>query len=634
VVEVIMRILRILRVVMVVLVCGGLPGRVRAELSEVWAVDDGTKVKRDDVEHPLRLGNGSFDRSARRVRLFGLRDEVVAFQVILLGGASETRGVRVRTGGVGEVRNGAVSDAPERYLLDRHVELFEEHYLNVTRRSDPRLPPGMAGPIPDALIPHRRPLVVAAGANQGVWVDLYVPREARAGVHRGEVVVELDGTPCTAPGCRLAVELEVGRQTLPPRSAARTMLYFSPTEHRRGGLDGRYLPPGATPAQLAALHLRHYQLARHHRLTLFSGIDEQRGEELEALLSGRAFTREAGYHGPGEGLGQDLYSIHTYGSGTLTPEEARRWVEWFKAHGPGVEYLFYTHDEPNDRRLFPGLNAKARAGQPVPAFVTARWQPGLEMDIYCTAPGEYDLEEVKRAREAGKRVWIYNGEPGRTGTFLSDDVAISTRVNPWIQWRHQIPRWFYWESTYYVDFQGGRGAVDLFHEAITFSNKSGDRLCGDGVLFYPGRDRVFPAEDRGLDLPLPSVRLKGWRRGVQDVDYLELARGAGLGAFAERVAATLVPRALSEASPGEPPSWPEDGERWLEARRLLFQALQRGAEPESDLARLARPRERWTARGWRLLRRWAAPYRVALLGVLVLALVGGVVSGRRARARG
>jgi len=613
-------------------------GAARAELGEVWAVDDGTKVRGDALLHPLRAGNAIFSREARRVRLFGLRNETVAFQVLLCGGAASTPGVQVRLAEVGSIRNGAVKDDPDRYFLDRHIELFEEHYLTITRRSHERLPPGFDGPVPDALIPLRRPLAVPARMVRGVWVDLYIPRDARAGLHRGELRVEVDGRTCSAPGCRLEVELEVLPLAIPERPAMRTMLWFSGATRDAEFMPARYLRRGVEhgPAEYVALRRRHHHLARRHRVTLFAEVDGPPDDELDSLISGRAFTRAAGYAGPGEGVGQDMYSIHTYGIGPLSSSEARVWADWFATHGPGVEYFLYTIDEPHDPAIFPRLNAMAREARPVPAFVTAAFQPGLDLDIYTTSPKQYSVAVARRATALGKRVWIYNGDPFLTGTFFTDDTAISMRVNPWLQWRYRIPRWFYWESTYYISIHDKRRPNNVWRDAMTFSNKDGDYLNGDGVLFYPGRDLIFPEEDRGFDGPFPSIRLKNWRRGLQDVDYLELARGAGLGSFAEALAARLVPRGLDETTVEEPPSWPEDGERWLTARRLLFEALKTGKAREDQLGQVARPPERLASRARRAALLWTKgwPRRAGLAaGVVAVIVLAFVLVDRRRRRR-
>ena len=69
--------------------------RAEAGVRRVWAVNDGEKVERDAREHPARARNTAWD--GRRVRVFGARNEIVAFQVIVeADGARRARSCRVR----------------------------------------------------------------------------------------------------------------------------------------------------------------------------------------------------------------------------------------------------------------------------------------------------------------------------------------------------------------------------------------------------------------------------------------------------------------------------------------------------------------------------------------------------------
>ena len=52
-----------------------------ADVRRVWAVNDGEKVERDARQHPASARNSAWD--GRVVRLFGARNEIVAFQVIV-----------------------------------------------------------------------------------------------------------------------------------------------------------------------------------------------------------------------------------------------------------------------------------------------------------------------------------------------------------------------------------------------------------------------------------------------------------------------------------------------------------------------------------------------------------------------
>lgn len=623
-------------------------GTAHADLAAVWALDDGTKITAGDVAHPLARGNGVFSPAPPAVTLFGLRNEIVAFQVILRGGNQATDRVTVTLDAVGPIDNRGATDDPDHYFVDRYIEIFEQRYLHIRERSHsiPWLPgsdaepAGPTGWVPDALVPHRAPVRVPAGENRGIWVDIYIPRDAPAGVHRGTLTVRVDGQPCALPACTLPIALEVLPVAVPDTPPIPTMLWASAVAPDEPGrvmpryfADHRHAPEAA----LAAIRRRHHHLARRYRITLIATEFDEPGEDLRQRLTGEAFSRAAGYGGPGEGVGDDLVGIHVYG-GKLTPAQAQRWHDWLLAHAPGAHAFLYVVDEPSDPTKIPEYNRIAAAAEPIDAFVTTAYDPRYgEFDVFAALPSDHG-RAAEAARAAGKPFWVYNGVRPYSGSFAIDDVAVSPRVNPWIQRAHGVPRWFYWEATYYEDFQGGRGHIDVWRDSPSFSNRQGDRVHGDGLLMYPGRDHLFPASDLGVDRPLPSIRLANWRRGVQDVAYLDLVRLAGHGGMVDRLVEAMLPRSLGEVPhPGEPVSWPEDGERWLAARRVLFQSLENDQPPAIDWTILANPPESWWSRARRQVGRWLDPLvrsprrMAASIAVAVVSSIGIIIVLRRRR---
>jgi hypothetical protein len=640
-----------LLVTLAISLCGS--SLARAELRAVWALDDGTKVKQGATSHPLASGNETFSANPARIGLFGARNETVAFQLILVGGTSPTHDVRVQMEAIGPIRNGVRTSDPDQFYRARRIMLFRQHYVRVQRRSanltwepwSASQPKDLSGMVPDPLSPigPTDAMSVPAGQNQGVWVDVYIPTDVEPGEYHGRLEVSVGNERCALPSCDIDVALEVLPVTLPERTSTKTMLFFSGGENDRDVMAARYLkdPWSAPLERVQALRTRHFKMGRRHRITMFIGQDSGPNDELAARLSGAIFRRDAGYEGPGAGLGQDLYSIHTYGShdGKVSRPEAERWRDWLSEHGAsGLTYFLYVHDEPVPAD-FPQVNRLARQARPLPSFVTHKYDPALEVDIFCTPADAYAPTTANKGREAGKRVWIYNGVRPFTGTFMIDDVAVSPRVNAWIQHKHGIERWFYWESTYYKDAQGGRGPINVWREALNFSNWSGDRLNGDGLLIYPGRDLLFPKEDRGLAGPLPSIRLKNWRRGLEDVEYLILARERGHGAFVDELLQTMLPRTLAdETEAGAPVSWSDDGQSWLRARRLLAELLREGKAPPLPSEGLAAPPEPTLKRLVRKARRAARRYgrkKLALVGAgavgVVLLPVALIVLRRRRR---
>lgn len=85
--------------------------------------------------------------------------------------------------------------------------------------------------------------------------------------------------------------------------------------------------------------------------------------------------------------------------------------------------------------------------------------------------------------------------------------------------------------------------------------------------FYgPGRD----FDDR-IAGPIGTVQLANFRRGLQDHQYLSMARALGLNSVVDEVLTAIVPRVFSDA--GERVSFPEAGAPYEAARLRLARAI-------------------------------------------------------------
>jgi hypothetical protein len=197
-----------------------------------------------------------------------------------------------------------------------------------------------------------------------------------------------------------------------------------------------------------------------------------------------------------------------------------------------------------------------------------------------------------RAATPPKGIYMYNGKRPANGSFATEDDGVALRELAWAQYKKNVDRWYYWEATYYNDYQGGRGETNVFQTAATFSGAISNSASlgqtgwnhsnGDGLLFYPGTDTVFPAESLGLEGPVASLRLKHWRRGIQDVDYIALAHAVN-PALTQAVVNRMVPKALWDygiANPSDPTyvrtdiSWSIDPEDWEQARADLANIIE------------------------------------------------------------
>jgi len=145
---------------------------------------------------------------------------------------------------------------------------------------------------------------------------------------------------------------------------------------------------------METLRDRHFELARRHLVTPFEGQDDGPTSYLADRVSGKTFTRAASYEGWGEGVGQDMYSINTYGTSALSAGEIETWTNWF-AQYPDVEYFLYAWDEPGRAQIVcPAWTGCGRGTTPqadgchapcqrlAVAFAALLTLPGLPL-IYC-----------------------------------------------------------------------------------------------------------------------------------------------------------------------------------------------------------------------------------------------------------
>jgi hypothetical protein len=118
---------------------------------------------------------------------------------------------------------------------------------------------------------------------------------------------------------------------------------------------------------------------------------------------------------------------------------------------------------------------------------------------------------------------------------------------------------------------------NVWAESITFDNRGQPNktdhgyINGDGVLIYPGEEKLHPDEDRGVPGPVATIQLANLRRGLQDHQYLTIARRLGLTAAVDTALQTIVPRVFSEAGPAV--SFPETGDPYEKMRLSLARAI-------------------------------------------------------------
>jgi Domain of unknown function (DUF4091) len=350
-------------------------------------------------------------------------------------------------------------------------------------------------------------------------------------------------------------------------------------------------------------------------------------------LNGSLFTAAKGYAGPGVSTANDIYSIGTYGTWgagaygippwkndqNLYWQHMDAWQNWFASNLPNVEHFIYLADEPSlscnggyctsiaqVEQWAQWSNGDPGPGKDLLTMSTFNAVPGrtlaANLDIPTTAggiggcpAGAATCNNTAATQSAadyylstpGKRWWWYNdGRPG-SGTFDTEDDGISPRTIPWAQYKMRVQRWYYWFANVSCcdSFYGKAltwGSYNRFDSSIGQTGDDGTSN-GNGLIVYPGTDLANPQDSYGVNGPVASLRMKEYRRGIQDVDYLSLAAQIDPAATSAIVQAAI-PKALWEnPAPGGdlsyfngPISWSVNPDDWEAKRAQLAAIIARG----------------------------------------------------------
>ena len=628
----------------ILLTCISIPAI--AELT-IWANSGEDKVTRDELRGATDSSaviNNTWDGS--KITLFGAKNEVVAFNLILESPASAASNVTVTFDTLSGPGGASITSTPATgngvfNWVNRNIELFYVRYLEIKGVStdlffagfnydERHIPERFRRPwtgegegtgswtdrpdhnkfYPDIAVPLElvNQFNIAANQNQSIWVDIYIPKTVSAGLFTGTIVISENGTQVAA----IPVELTIKNFSLPDLPTARTMLVYSHENINQRYLGNSYVEEDSTEyTQSLALIDTHFKVAHRHRISLINNwVDVDRvGLEWNSRLTGSLFTSQNGYDGPGVGIGNNIYSIGTYSSwpwydGTKADmwTNTNAWVDWFDAQTftTPTEYFLYLIDESTDyaqtEKWAQWINSNPGSGSRLMSFATIDLTnavtntPSLDIPaawVQMAISEQYQSAADNIKADPNKRLYLYNGGRPGTGSFATEDEGVSPRVIAWTQYKLKVDRWFYWESTYYNNYQGEMGETNVFRQAQTYGSfervdqslgETGwDYLNGDGVLFYPGTDTQYPGDSYGVNGPFASLRLKHWRRGLQDFEYLTMAAAIN-STQTGQIVNQMIPKVAWEVSVSsiEDPTWVEtdiswsvDPDDWEKARKDL-----------------------------------------------------------------
>jgi hypothetical protein len=452
--------------------------------------------------------------------------------VNLLGARGETLGLSVRVRDGRERR--VVLELPDDVAS---VTAFDVRALEVKEPSTGMYGPSRgAGRYPDVLVPNP---ARALRVGELGFFDVEIRRAARPGRYEGRLTLDER---------RIPVVLDVADASIDVGEDLLVWVFYLPKEIARV----HSMADGESP-ELIDKEREYHALFRRHGAYLAATLPPARFEAR------RPFTRNVRYWPVALDLSSDA-SIE---------RDVRAWLEHFR--GSEVTPFTIPVDEPRTdaararARHIAEVIGRAGGGRPrLLRGVTDEPRPsyGDAFDVYFSPKGFAAPQTERRAR--GERFWTYNGKLPGAGSMVLDGAGAGLRTWGWIAERYDIELWYAWEGLYFTDRYNRGGPTDVMVDPLTFDERSlgdgarSDFGNGDGLLAYPG--------------PLPSLRLKTLRRGLQDRLLLRALERCAGEAPARRIVERRVPRALGEAR-GEA-SFSLEETSWESARREVLRRIE------------------------------------------------------------
>lgn len=514
---------------------GGLAGQpsgqdalVRGDL-DVWVVDSLTRVRPDD---PPR-------RDIGEVRLKAAKNEAEATQVVLRSRVAQ-RNVTVDV-------TDLMSEGGQR--IDKNdVNLFREHYIRVTHSSPQSpFPPGWW---PDALIPFRDPenhrpikggrfpaslFDLRPHENQPIWVEVSVPPTAEAGVYRGAIRVIIDGRPVIS----VPLLLEVWDFTLPTIPTIRS--HFG--DFRRIAEFYHVAPGSSAYLQMARRYenalIRHRLMPKRPEATEPQVATDGTIDTAKFDAAMTYYVNQVGINSWQIPLGPHYPFPDTVGADReRTKQYLRNLCTAIDSHGWANLAYFYPVDEPNSPdayqrvRDFAMLAHEAHPGIDLILTESPRPRPSNwgalfdSVSVWVILFGHFNEAEIVERQAAGQSVWAYTAltdqGPPTLPHWALDFPLLDYRIPLWISWRYKLTGLLYWTTVFWSR------VVDPWTEPNTYPQGQ-NAFNGEGILFYPGTAV-------GYEGPVPSMRLKAIRDGMEDYEYLKLLTESGDSVFADETA--------------------------------------------------------------------------------------------------
>ena len=453
-----------------------------SNLPQVWVQSSMERVMRQDAT-----------KNTTDIHLYAARGEYESFQIAVKSIQDDASVINVQVSDLCRVDSS---------ISHSNITLYREHYVNITKPSPTaitsRIKPSGKGWYPDGLIPVVNPQTGAELANaeldaipfklrqrlnQPIWVDIFVPRDTKAGDYRGTYTVTSDQGETKGN-----ILLTVWNFELPQKPSLKSaFLSWEQTDKNTmiELLKHRVMPAANFNPEVERELIDQWGL-NSFRLPFWSGADYQ-----NCTMNPSPSVAEIRQSGLQHQLDLELY---IYPTDEIDNCESLRkpFKEWSQnIHQAGVKHLAVM--------------------APVPEFFDL-------VDIWVVNAERYDQagDKISQVLRQGKEIWFYTffAPGGSVPNWQIDFEPINFRIpQGFINQSLGLTGLLYWRVDSWTD--------DPWNDVDTAPHPTEPKhYPGEGMLIYPG-------EQVGLQSAVPSMRLKWIREGVEDYEYIEILKRWG-----------------------------------------------------------------------------------------------------------
>ena len=412
---------------------------------------------------------------------------------------------------------------------------------------------------PDALPPLDKPIDVAAGENQPLWILVRVRKDAKAGDYSGSLKLKADGWEATVP-----LALHVWDFALPAKNHLDTAFGFSPsnvfryhglkTEADKRRVLDMYMQSFAdhrispyNPAPMDPIRVKFDTKSDPPSVNVdFSAFDKAMARAVDKYN----FT---GIRLPIKGMGGGTFHARYAPKIGLFGEETPQYKTLFSSYVKQIETHFrekgwldmvyvYWFDEPDPKDYEFVRNGMERLHKYAPGLtrmLTEQPEEGIIgcVDIWCPLTPHDDPEIRQACFDRGERMWWYVccGPKAPYCTLFIDHPATEFRVWLWQTWKRDVTGILIWQSNYWTSSAAyPQTAQNPYEDPMSYvsgySTPAGTKRFwgnGDGRFMYPPLSAATPGRSGKapvIEPPASSIRWEMLREGIEDYECLYMLR--------------------------------------------------------------------------------------------------------------